>query len=81
MSQSVNRRLQRESELLWHPYSSLTEPSPVRLVRGASGVRLRLDDGAGGVVEAIDAMSSWWSRSTATATRCSTRRRSDSWTG
>ena len=45
MSQSVNARLQRDSELLWHPYSSLTEPSPVRLVRGASGVRLQLDDG------------------------------------
>ncbi|WP_165949216.1 adenosylmethionine--8-amino-7-oxononanoate transaminase [Kribbella turkmenica] len=52
--------LRRDSERLWHPYSSLTEPSPVRLVRGASGVRLRLDDGAGGTVEAIDAMSSWW---------------------
>ncbi|TDO49228.1 adenosylmethionine-8-amino-7-oxononanoate aminotransferase [Kribbella sp. VKM Ac-2527] len=60
MSQSVSRWLQQDSELLWHPYSSLTEPSPVRLVRGASGVRLQLDDGAGGVVEAIDAMSSWW---------------------
>ncbi|WP_439648813.1 adenosylmethionine--8-amino-7-oxononanoate transaminase [Kribbella kalugense] len=46
--------------MLWHPYSSLTEPSPVRMVRGASGVRLRLDDGAGGTVEAIDAMASWW---------------------
>ncbi|WP_456073114.1 adenosylmethionine--8-amino-7-oxononanoate transaminase [Kribbella jiaozuonensis] len=46
--------------MLWHPYSSLTEPSPVRLVRGASGVRLQLDDGAGGTVEAIDAMASWW---------------------
>ncbi|WP_432894583.1 adenosylmethionine--8-amino-7-oxononanoate transaminase [Kribbella sp. CA-245084] len=46
--------------MLWHPYSSLTAPSPVRLVRGASGVRLQLDDGAGGTVEAIDAMASWW---------------------
>ncbi|TDW16973.1 adenosylmethionine-8-amino-7-oxononanoate aminotransferase [Kribbella kalugense] len=60
MSQSVDARLQRDAELLWHPYSSLTEPSPVRMVRGASGVRLRLDDGAGGTVEAIDAMASWW---------------------
>jgi adenosylmethionine-8-amino-7-oxononanoate aminotransferase len=32
----------------------------MRLVRGAEGVRLRLDDGAGGTVEAIDAMASWW---------------------
>ncbi|RZU19421.1 adenosylmethionine-8-amino-7-oxononanoate aminotransferase [Kribbella rubisoli] len=60
MSQSVNALLRRDSELLWHPYSSLTAPSPVRLVRGASGVRLQLDDGAGGTVEAIDAMASWW---------------------
>jgi adenosylmethionine-8-amino-7-oxononanoate aminotransferase len=52
--------LQQDAELLWHPYSSLSEPSPMRLVRGAEGVRLRLDDGAGGTVEAIDAMASWW---------------------
>jgi adenosylmethionine-8-amino-7-oxononanoate aminotransferase len=52
--------LAADAELLWHPYSSLSEPSPMRLVRGASGVRLQLDDGAGGTVEAIDAMASWW---------------------
>ncbi|MEV0288326.1 adenosylmethionine--8-amino-7-oxononanoate transaminase [Kribbella sp. NPDC050820] len=51
---------QRDAERLWHPYSSLSDPSPVRLVRGADGVRLRLDDEAGGTVEAIDAMASWW---------------------
>ncbi|MFI6673953.1 adenosylmethionine--8-amino-7-oxononanoate transaminase [Kribbella sp. NPDC050470] len=51
---------QRDAERLWHPYSSLSDPSPVRLVRGAAGVRLRLDDEAGGTVEAIDAMASWW---------------------
>ncbi|TCC36894.1 adenosylmethionine--8-amino-7-oxononanoate transaminase [Kribbella sindirgiensis] len=60
MSQSVSEWIQRDAELLWHPYSSLTDPSPVRLVRGADGVRLQLDDGAGGTVEAIDAMASWW---------------------
>jgi adenosylmethionine-8-amino-7-oxononanoate aminotransferase len=32
----------------------------MRLVRGADGVRLEFDDGAGGTVEAIDAMASWW---------------------
>ncbi|MEU4191071.1 adenosylmethionine--8-amino-7-oxononanoate transaminase [Kribbella sp. NPDC026611] len=47
--------LERDARLLWHPYSSLTSPSPVRVVTGASGVRLQLDG-----VEAIDAMSSWW---------------------
>ncbi|WP_414673091.1 aminotransferase class III-fold pyridoxal phosphate-dependent enzyme, partial [Kribbella sp.] len=60
MSLSVSAWQQRDAELLWHPYSSLSAPSPVRLVRGASGVRLQLDDGAGGSVEAIDAMASWW---------------------
>jgi adenosylmethionine-8-amino-7-oxononanoate aminotransferase len=55
--------LGRDAELLWHPYSSLSEPSQtqsMRLVRGADGVRLKLDDGTGGTVEAIDAMASWW---------------------
>ncbi|WP_020392670.1 adenosylmethionine--8-amino-7-oxononanoate transaminase [Kribbella catacumbae] len=52
--------LEADAQLLWHPYSSLTEPAPMHLVRGASGVRLQLEDAAGGTVEAIDAMSSWW---------------------
>jgi adenosylmethionine-8-amino-7-oxononanoate aminotransferase len=52
--------LRRDAGLLWHPYSSLTAPAPTRLVRGASGVRLRLEDAAGDTVEAIDAMASWW---------------------
>ncbi len=52
--------LRRDAELLWHPYSSLSEPAPMRLVKGAAGVRLQLDDGAGGTIEAIDAMASWW---------------------
>jgi adenosylmethionine-8-amino-7-oxononanoate aminotransferase len=41
---------------LWHPYTSMAEPLPTRLVTGAEGVRLRLGDGR----EVIDAMSSWW---------------------
>ncbi|GAA1608509.1 adenosylmethionine--8-amino-7-oxononanoate transaminase [Kribbella sancticallisti] len=52
--------LRRDAELLWHPYSSLTQPAPMHLVTRADGVRLQLDDGAGGSVEAIDAMASWW---------------------
>ena len=42
---------------LWHPYTSMTDPTPVRLVTGASGVRLTLADGS----KPIDAMASWWS--------------------
>ncbi|MDX6258365.1 MAG: adenosylmethionine---8-amino-7-oxononanoate aminotransferase [Kribbellaceae bacterium] len=57
---SAEELLGRDAATLWHPYSSLTEPAPMRLVRGASGVRLQLDDEAGGTVEAIDAMASWW---------------------
>ena len=41
---------------LWHPYTSMTDPTPVRLVTGASGVRLTLSDGS----TPIDAMASWW---------------------
>lgn len=45
-----------DREHLWHPYASMTAPSPARFVESASGVRLRLGDGC----EVIDAMSSWW---------------------
>ncbi|GAA3795452.1 adenosylmethionine--8-amino-7-oxononanoate transaminase [Amycolatopsis tucumanensis] len=42
---------------LWHPYTSMTDPAPVRLVTGASGSRITVD-GAG---EVVDGMASWWS--------------------
>jgi adenosylmethionine-8-amino-7-oxononanoate aminotransferase len=42
---------------LWHPYTSMSDPTPVRLVTSASGVRLQLADGS----TPIDAMASWWS--------------------
>ena len=45
-----------DREHLWHPYTSATDPAPVRTVLSARGVRLRLDDGR----EVVDAMSSWW---------------------
>ena len=47
-----------DREHVWHPYTSMTKPTPTRLVTGAEGVRLRLADGR----EVIDAMSSWWAR-------------------
>lgn len=46
-----------DREHLWHPYTSMTDPTPVRLVTGADGVHLTFADGS----RAIDAMSSWWS--------------------
>ncbi|MGA8257321.1 MAG: adenosylmethionine--8-amino-7-oxononanoate transaminase [Nocardioides sp.] len=51
-----DRLLTFDREHVWHPYTSMTDPTPVRMVTGASGVRLTLDDGS----ELIDAMSSWW---------------------
>lgn len=49
-----------DREHLWHPYTSMTEPTPVRLVTGASGARLTLGGGYDGR-EVVDGMSSWWS--------------------
>ena len=51
-----DRLLAFDRDHLWHPYTSMTDPTPVRLVTGASGVRLTLADHG----EVIDGMSSWW---------------------
>jgi len=48
--------LRFDREHLWHPYTSMTDPTPVRLVVGADGVHLTL---AGGD-QVVDGMSSWW---------------------
>ena len=42
---------------IWHPYSSMQNPSEMLLVKSASGVHLELENGE----KIIDAMSSWWS--------------------
>jgi adenosylmethionine---8-amino-7-oxononanoate aminotransferase len=39
---------------VWHPYTSMLDPAPVRLVTEAAGVRLTLGDGS----EVVDGMSS-----------------------
>ncbi|GAB7007923.1 adenosylmethionine--8-amino-7-oxononanoate transaminase [Nocardioides sp. AN3] len=39
---SVAGLLAFDREHVWHPYTSMTDPAPVRLVTGAEGVRLRL---------------------------------------
>ena len=56
MTGSPDELLAFDREHVWHPYTSMTEPTPVRLVESASGVRLRLADGT----ELVDGMSSWW---------------------
>lgn len=53
---SVHDLLERDAAMVWHPYSSLTSPSPMRVVDHAEGVRLHFADGT----SAIDAMASWW---------------------
>jgi adenosylmethionine-8-amino-7-oxononanoate aminotransferase len=53
---TIERLLAYDREHVWHPYTSMTDPTPVRLVTGARGVRLEL----AGVGEVVDGMSSWW---------------------
>ena len=53
---SAESLLAFDREHVWHPYTSMTDPAPTRLVTGAEGVRLRLADGR----EVVDGMSSWW---------------------
>ena len=46
-----------DREHVWHPYTSMTDPTPVRLVTGAPpAYGCALDDGT----ELVDGMSSWW---------------------
>jgi len=52
----VRRLLERDAAMVWHPYSSLTSPAPMRVVDHAEGARLHFADGT----SAIDAMASWW---------------------
>ena len=56
MTTGSDHLLAFDREHVWHPYTSVTDPTPVRLVESASGVRLRLADDT----ELVDGMSSWW---------------------
>ena len=46
----------RDRASVWHPYASVTNPSPLYEVVAAQGTRLTLADGR----ELVDGMSSWW---------------------
>jgi len=53
------RLLERDHELLWHPYSPRMGPVSPWLVEDAAGATLILSDGVERF-RVIDAMSSWW---------------------
>lgn len=49
--------IELDKQLLWHPYTSMSHPTPHFLVKGAEGCEIELADGR----KLIDGMSSWWS--------------------
>ncbi len=49
--------LKLDAKHLWHPYTSISNPTPVLAVASAQGVYLELANGQ----RLIDGMSSWWS--------------------
>jgi len=53
---SAEECLQLDRKHVMHPYTSMTDPLPTHLVRGAKGPYLEFDDGK----QLIDGMSSWW---------------------
>lgn len=55
---SADQLTQLDRELMWHPYSSFVNPSPVFPVAGAQGVHIHLSDGR----KLVDGMASWWSQ-------------------
>ncbi|WP_067222632.1 adenosylmethionine--8-amino-7-oxononanoate transaminase [Marinomonas gallaica] len=58
MNQEEHQHLtELDKQLLWHPYTSMSHPTPHYLVESASGCEFHLADGR----SLIDGMSSWWS--------------------
>jgi adenosylmethionine---8-amino-7-oxononanoate aminotransferase len=53
---TTEKLLELDRQRVWHPYAPMPGAYPPLVVAEASGVRLRLADGA----ELIDGMSSWW---------------------
>jgi adenosylmethionine-8-amino-7-oxononanoate aminotransferase len=55
---SVPELLELDRRHVWHPYGPMPGRDAPLVVESASGVRLKLADGSG---ELVDGMSSWWS--------------------
>ncbi|KUN06245.1 adenosylmethionine-8-amino-7-oxononanoate aminotransferase [Streptomyces yokosukanensis] len=55
---SVPELLELDRRHVWHPYGPMPGRARPLVVESASGVRLKLADGSG---ELVDGMSSWWS--------------------
>ncbi|MFF4691293.1 adenosylmethionine--8-amino-7-oxononanoate transaminase [Streptomyces sp. NPDC001307] len=55
---TVPELLELDRRHVWHPYGPMPGRTEPLVVESASGVRLRLADGSG---ELVDGMSSWWS--------------------
>ncbi|MFI6856487.1 adenosylmethionine--8-amino-7-oxononanoate transaminase [Streptomyces sp. NPDC050416] len=55
---TVPELLELDRRHVWHPYGPMPGRREPLVVESASGVRLRLADGSG---ELVDGMSSWWS--------------------
>lgn len=54
--EKITALLQFDHDHLIHPYTSMTHPLPVNLVRRAEGCEIELADGR----KLVDGMSSWW---------------------
>ena len=54
--QKAKDLINRDKDILWHPYSTMPNNMPIFAVESASGSKIKLTDGT----QLIDGMASWW---------------------